>query len=100
MAKTIYNGGFLVAGGGSTTIHTTAGRLLGFLISHAQATVQTVTFYDNTAASGTVILAVAVDPTQSPVHIRFERNAGIRFSNGLHVAQGNCHVSIWSVDHG
>ena len=100
MAKTIYNGGFLVAGGGSTTLHSAAGRLLAFLISHNQATAQTVTFYDNTAASGTTILVVMVDPTQSPVYIEFERNAGIAFSTGLHVAQGNCNVSVWSVDYG
>ena len=36
-----------------------------------------VTFYDNTAASGTVILAVNVDPSESPVFIRFGREAGI-----------------------
>ena len=100
MAKTIRTGTYLAAGGSTATLHSAAGRLLAFLISHAQATVQTVTFYDNTAASGTVILAVNVDPTESPVFIRFGREAGIAFSTGLHVNQGNCDVSIWSVDHG
>ena len=100
MAKTIRTGYYLAAGGSSATVHSAAGRLLAFLVSHAQGTVQTVTFYDNTAASGIVILAVNVDPTESPAFIAFDRNAGIEFSTGLHVAQGNCDVAVWSVDHG
>ena len=54
MAKTIHSGYYLAASGSTATLHSAAGRLLAFLISHAQATVQTVTFYDNTASSGTV----------------------------------------------
>ena len=100
MAKTIRTGYYLAAGGSTATLHSAAGRLLAFLISHAQATVQTVTFYDNTAASGTVILAVHIDPTESPAYIRFDRENGIPFSTGLHVNQGNCAISVWSVDHG
>jgi hypothetical protein len=61
---------------------------------------QTVTFYNNTAASGTVILAVSVDPNQSPYYLELPRHAGIEFDTALHVDQGDCHVSVWSVDGG
>ena len=100
MAKTIRTGYFLAAGGSTATLHSAAGRLLGFLISHTNAAVQTVTFYDNTAASGTVILVVNVSPNETPAFVMLERDAGIAFSTGLHVNQGNCNVSVWSVDHG
>ena len=82
-------------------MHTAAGRLLAFVISHTQATVQTVTFYNATAATGgTEIAVIDVDPTESPAVIRFDRDAGIPFDTALHVAQGNCNVLVWSVDHG
>ena len=100
MAKTIHMGYFLAAGGSTATLHTAAGRLLAFLISHTNAAVQTVTFYDNTAASGTIILQVDVHPNESPTYVEFHRDAGIPFSTGLHINQGNCNVSVWSVDHG
>jgi hypothetical protein len=100
MAKTIHNGYFLAAGGSSATLHSAAGRLLGFLISHTQTSIQTVTFYDNTAASGTVILTVDVSHNETPRYTTFPRDAAIPFSTGLHVAQGNCNVAVWSVDHG
>jgi hypothetical protein len=100
MAKTIHTGYFLAAGGSTATLHSAAGRLLAFLIAHTQTSIQTVTFYDNTAASGTKILVVDVSRNETPAYIVFERDAGIAFSTGLHVDQGNCNVAVWSVDHG
>ena len=100
MAKTIQTGYYLAAGGSTATLHSAAGRLLGFLISHTNAAVQSVIFYDNTAASGTIILTVNVDPNQCPYFLMLNRDAGIAFSTGLHVNQGNCDVNVWSVDHG
>ena len=100
MAKTIQTGYFLAAGGSSATLHSAAGRLLAFLISHAQTSIQTVTFYDNTAASGTVILTVDVSHNETPRYLAFPRNAGIEFTTGLHVAQGNCDVAVWRIDYG
>lgn len=100
MAKTILSGYYLAAGAATETLHSAAGVLLGFLISHIQAGVQVVDFYDNTSAANPKILSVAVEPTESPVYIRFARNEGIAFSTGLHVDQGDCKVAVWSVDHG
>ncbi len=101
MAKTIRSGYLLKAGAGSSTVHSAAGRLLAFLITHAQGTVQAVTFYDDTAATaGTEIAVICVDPTETPIYIEFERNAGIPFDTGLHIQPGNCNVNVWSVDHG
>jgi len=101
MAKTIYNGTYLAAAGGAArTVHSAAGRLLAVLVSHAQGAVQTVTFYDNTAASGTVIMKLNIEPYLCPYYIEFPRNAGIAFATGLHVVNGWCNLNIWSVDYG
>ena len=99
MAKTIRTGYYLAAGGSTATLHNAPGRLLAFLISHTQASAVAVTFYDNNAASGTVLLVVNVDPNQSPYYLELPREYGIPFSK-LHVAQGNADVAVWSVDHG
>lgn len=101
MAKTILSGYYLQAGAAAATVHTAAGRILAVLVSHAQAAVQTVTFYNDTAATvGKEILALNVDPNQCPYYIELSRHAGIEFDTALHIVQGNCDVSIWSVDHG
>jgi hypothetical protein len=104
MSKTILNGGFKSAGGTggglSNPLHSAAGRLIAFLVSHAQSTVQTVTFYDSLTSSGTVILTINVDPAQCPYYVRFDRNAAIPFSTGLSIAQGQCDIAVWSIDNG
>lgn len=101
MAITLREAGKLVTA--DTTIHTGRGRIMGYLISHAESTVQTVTFYDNTAASGTVAHLVHVAPEQSPVFIQFARRVdesklfGIDFDTGLTVVPGNCAVAVWCI---
>ena len=101
MAKTIYTGKHLTgAAMAASTVHSAAGRLLAILVSHAQAAVQTVTIYDNTAASGTVIMKLNVDPGQCPYYVEFPRNAGIAFSTGMHVVNGWCDINLWSLDYG
>ena len=101
MAKTIASGTYLAAGAGAaSTVHSAAGRLIAILVCHAQAGVQTVTFYDNTAASGTVILKLNIDPSRCPTYVEFPRNAAIPFSTGLHVVNGWCNLNLWSVDYG
>ena len=105
MAKTILNGGFMSAtytGSLSNPMHSGPGRLIAFLISHAQATVQTVIFYDKVGApgAGDEFLVVHVDPTQCPFYVEFDRNAAIPFSQGLRVASALCEVAVWSVDYG
>ena len=76
-----------------------AGKLLGFMVSHAQATVQTLTFYDNVTASGTVLLQLYIDPGQCPYYIQFPRQLPLEFSPGLSAAYTNCDLSIWAVDY-
>jgi hypothetical protein len=100
MAKTIRSGYFL-GNSASTTLHSAAGRLLAVLVSNAQATVQTVTFYDATAATpGTEILILDLPTGQAPYYFQFPRDQAISFSTGLHVTTGTCTANIWSVDHG
>jgi len=105
MAKTIINGGFISAsysGGLSNPIHSAAGVLRGFLISHDQTTVQTVIFYDTagTPGSGDEFLVVDVAPEASPVFVMFAREDAIPFASGLRVSSQYCQVAVWSVDHG
>jgi len=93
--KTMIRGAYYVTS--AATVHTDAGILLGLLISHAEAAAQTVTLYDNTAASGTVLLAVTVAPEASPVHLVFPRDLAPAFTTGLHVVPGACKVAIWGL---
>ena len=86
-----YNGNRITE---SELVHTGSGYLLGYLISHAESSAQAVVFYDNTAASGTVIQRVYVSPESSPRYLRFP--IGISFATGLFVNPGNCEVSIWA----
>ena len=102
MAISSNHDGLLVAAGTTPTLHSTAGRLLGYLVSHDQTSVQTITFYDNTAASGTVLHRIHVAPEQCPYYVRFgappHRREGIKFTTGLTVDPGaNCDLAIWSV---
>lgn len=92
------------AGGGAVTLHTGSGRVLAYLISHAQATAQTVTVYDNTAASGTILNRIHIAPEQCPIYIRFsqtsedqEKAYTVPFTTGLTVNPGmfcDIHVSF------
>ena len=77
-----------------------AGKLLGLIASHAQATVQTITFYDNTAASGTVLLTIYIAPERNPVYIQFPKQNPIEFSTGLAASYTNCELSVWAVKYG
>lgn len=87
----------------TTTVHEGRGRILAYMVSHGQDTPQTVTFYDNTAASGTVAHQVIVAPERSPVYIQFARRPdeskllGISFETGLTVDPGNCEVAVWAI---
>jgi hypothetical protein len=79
-------------------IITGQGLLHGFLVSHNQATVQTLTFYNNTAASGTVLLQAYIAPEQNPVFILFPRRHSIPFTTGLSASYTNCDLSVWATD--
>ena len=83
----------------AANIVTGPGVLYGFLVSHAQATPQTLTFYDNTAASGAILLTVHVAPEQSPVLVKWARRDAIPFTTGLSYAAPNCEIAVWAVRH-
>jgi hypothetical protein len=94
--------GYLVEGAIETLHASGPGRLLGYLISHREATAQEVVFYDSPTASNPVLHRVFVAPEQSPVYIRFGqaergRAEALRFSTGLTVDPGNCAVVVWSI---
>lgn len=79
------------------------GRLYALLISHDQLSVQTVTLYDNIAASGTVLAAIHVAPERSPALLDFSailggKKSGLSFSAGLSIAAGaHAEVTTWEL---
>jgi hypothetical protein len=85
----------------SACLITGAGILRGLIISHDQTTAQSVTFYDNTAASGTILLKVWVAPEQCPVHLEWQRAESPSFSTGLSyaVSHANVEVSVWASEY-
>jgi len=92
--------GFRVAAAGATTVYTGRGRLLGVLLSHAQATVQHVHISD---ALNDIAL-IYVDPTRSPIYISFGpgdptggKQEGIPFTTSLVVTRGDVEVNVWYV---
>ena len=77
-------------------ILTGKGLLHGLHISHAEVTAQKVTLYDNTAASGTVIITLQIAPEQSPTFIMFPRRYSIPFTTGLSAIYTNCELNVWA----
>ncbi len=82
---------------GSSPVVSGPGKLLGFLISHQEVTAQGVVFYDNTTATGTVLLTVYVAPERSPCFLMLPRDLPFKFSTGLTVDNGTCAVNVWAV---
>jgi hypothetical protein len=107
MAKTIYNGalwsGPALSGSLSNPVHSAAGRILAVLVSHAETSIQTVTFYDGTSIPSPAddeILVLHVAPEQVPYYIRFPRDEAIPFTTGLCLDGSTCDVHLWSIDYG
>lgn len=99
MAKTTLDG-YYTATTPDNAIHSKAGILRGFLINAtSNSAVCTVTFYDNTTATGTVLLTVDVHGT-SPFYVMFPRDFAIRFTTGLSLTLSNATAVIWSEDWG
>jgi hypothetical protein len=99
MAKVVRDGFRVVSQVAS--VHTRTGRLIGYLVSHAESTPQSVIFYDSLDVGGTVLHVVNVSPERSPFFVRFGQapgsEEGIPFSIGLSVNAGNCEVALWSI---
>jgi hypothetical protein len=99
MAKVVRDGYRVV--GSTAAVHTSAGRLVGYLVSHDEKTPQSVIFYDSPSVGGTVLHVVTVSTERSPFFVRFGQapgsEEGIPFSDGLSVNAGNCEVAIWSI---
>jgi hypothetical protein len=99
MTKIVKDGYRVV--GQAARVHVGAGRLIGYLISHAESTPQTVIFYDSLDVGGTVLHVVNVSPQRSPFFVRFGKppgsEEGIPFSTGLSLNAGNCEVTVWSI---
>jgi hypothetical protein len=99
--RTVIDCGYINPGGAEgleKLVHTGAGRLLGLLVSSAQASAQTVTFYDDTTGKpGEEILAVAIPAGAGPFYAMFPREQGLAFTTGLYVEPADAEVAIWAV---
>jgi hypothetical protein len=90
--------GYRVAVTGVTTVYTGAGRLLGLLISHNQASIQILLIQDN----ATTIAQIYCPAGMSPIYISFGageppggKQEGIPFTTSLVVTRGNVEVNLW-----
>jgi len=83
---------------GTALIVTGAGYLRGFMVSHAQTTAQTVTFYDSLTAGGTILMQFMVAKEQCPFYALWPRADAPVFGTGLAYAAANCEVTVWAVD--
>ena len=73
------------------TIHSKAGKLRSFIITGDGNA--TVTFYDNTSATGTILLVM--DYTYYPLIFEFDKLMPLVFTTGLTIvtsANGRCFV--------
>ena len=72
-----------IAPSSSTTLHTGAGKVRALLVTGLSTTPGLLTVYDNTAASGNVLIAIDVS-AYSPVTIILPPDTPLVFSTGLH----------------
>lgn len=90
---TAYNGTRI--SGATTVVHAGQGWILGILVSHNQSASQTVTVYNNTAASGAIVLQVTLPANPQPFYCEFihpiEVDVGITV-----VAPANVDVNVWA----
>ena len=81
------------------TIYTGPGQVISILATTTSATGVTITFYDNTAGSGNVLLTLNLQ-CSSPIAIILPIEQRLKFDTGLTVvtpATATCHVSINSL---
>jgi hypothetical protein len=89
---------YVGGGGGVTFSKSTKGKLLGFLISHAQTTAQRVQFNNfPIGGSGDVLLIVDVAPEQSPYYLMFPPEMALVY-DGLSVTTTYCAVTVWTAN--
>ncbi|MEW5870729.1 MAG: hypothetical protein AB1894_15760 [Chloroflexota bacterium] len=92
-----YNG--YVPASTTKTIHTGPGQVLSILATTTNGAAQTITLYDNTAASGDILLTINLI-AYGPVIIILPLEHRLRFDTGLTVvtpATVTCHVTINSL---
>jgi hypothetical protein len=71
----------------SQLLHTGSGKVLAIIASTSNATAETLILYDNTAASGNVLMRIALTAA-APAIIFFPPILGLQFSTGLTAASG------------
>ena len=81
--------------------HTGPGILTGLVLSIDGSTAVTLTAYDNTAASGTIIFQAHISPesAEQPFSVFFSDRYAPRFATGLYLAMSAAGMSVnyWAV---
>lgn len=79
----------------SALLHTGSGQLVGLVVTASVAN-STVTIYDNTAGSGTIIFSALVS-TPQPLVIFLADRFALKFSTGLYLSLSNGLTAVvWS----
>ncbi len=81
----------------TANVVTGAGYVRGLMVSHNQVTAQTVTLYDNTAASGTILMQFYLAPECCPFFVLWPISEAPHFTTGLSYVATNCEISLWAV---
>ncbi len=81
----------------NTLVHTGPGALVAVLVSHSQSAAQTVTIYDNTAGSGTVLFSVILPPNIPPFFVELSSSLQLPFSTGLYVSPATATMIVWAI---
>jgi hypothetical protein len=92
MAKTTY------AADSGALIHTGPGKLVALLLTTADTSAVSIVIYDNTAASGTVLMTIVLHPEQSPTFLRFPDDIPTTFATGLYLSiPSQTTVYAWAI---
>jgi hypothetical protein len=83
---------FIGSGSAAGSFHGKPGKLLGVIASTAAASTETVVIYDNTTASGDVLLTLNVNET-APIFLFFPPGLELEFT-ALSVDPANCDVFL------
>jgi hypothetical protein len=78
-------------------VHTGSGKLVALLLSTSAANAL-FTIYDNTAASGTVLLNISLNAYESPAYIRFPDDLPLTFATGLYLSvPASSYAHAWAI---
>jgi hypothetical protein len=92
MAKATY------AASAGPLVHTGRGKLVALLLTTASTGAVSIVIYDNTAASGTILMTIVLNPGESPTFLRFPDDIPLTFTTGLYLGiPAQTTVYAWAI---